>query len=134
VPHWHVNASELAYCLSGKLLVSILGNGSVFSGFEITPGQMFHVESGALHAIENIGDDKAELIIAFRHERPEDFSLHAAFGAMTDAVLGNTYGMDQSVFAAIPRSTRGAHILRRQGAPDIPPTARQSWVRTRSIF
>lgn len=124
-PHWHANASELAYCLSGKLLVSILGNGSVFSSFEVAPGQMFHVESGALHAIENIGNDQAELIIAFRHERPEDFSLDAAFGAMTDAVLGNTYGMDQSVFAAIPRSTQGAYILKRRGEPDIVPTALQ---------
>jgi oxalate decarboxylase len=125
-PHWHANASELAYCLSGRLLVSILGNASVFSCFEIGPGQMFHVESGALHAIENIGADKAELIIAFRHERPEDFSLQATFGAMTDAVLGNAYGMDQAVFAAIPRSTEGAYILKRQGEPDLPPTARQS--------
>ena len=125
-PHWHANASELAYCVSGRVLVSILGNGSVFSSFEITPGQMFHVESGALHAIENIANDKAELIIAFRHERPEDFSLAAAFGAMTDAVLGNTYGMDQSVFAAIPRSTQGAYLLKRRGEPKVAPGAHQS--------
>jgi oxalate decarboxylase len=88
-PHWHANASELAYCVSGEVLVSVLGNGSAFSCFEVASGQMFHIESGALHAIENIGTLKAELIIAFRHERPEDFSLHAAFGAMTDPVLGN---------------------------------------------
>lgn len=31
---------------------------------------MFHADSGSLHHIENIGDERAELIIAFRHERP----------------------------------------------------------------
>jgi oxalate decarboxylase len=46
-PHWHANASELAYCVSGEVLVSVLGNGSAFSCFEVASGQMFHVESGA---------------------------------------------------------------------------------------
>jgi oxalate decarboxylase len=88
---------------------------SAFSCLEVGSGQMFHVESGALHAIENIGGGKAELIIAFRHQRPEDFALHAAFGAMTDPVLGNTYGVDQSVFADIARSTDAPYIIKREG-------------------
>ena len=124
-PHWHANASELAYCVSGEVLVSVLGNGSAFSCFEVASGQMFHIESGALHAIENIGTLKAELIIAFRHERPEDFSLHAAFGAMTDPVLGNTYGMDQSVFAGIARGTDSPYIIKREGMAPRPSSARQ---------
>ncbi len=124
-PHWHANASELAYCVSGRLLVSILGNRSVFSSFVIDAGQMFHVESGAIHAIENIGAVSAELIIAFRHERPEDFSLHAAFGAMPDAVLGNTYGLPASAFAPIARTTKAPYIVRRQGEAVIPATASQ---------
>jgi oxalate decarboxylase len=33
-----------------------------------------------VHHIENVGEEAAEFIIAFRHERPEDFSIHAAFG------------------------------------------------------
>jgi oxalate decarboxylase len=124
-PHWHANASELAYCASGELLVAVLGNASAFSCFEVGSGQMFHVESGALHAIENIGGGKAELIIAFRHQRPEDFALHAAFGAMTDPVLGNTYGVDQSVFADIARSTDAPYIIKREGKAHRPSSARQ---------
>ena len=34
-------------------------------------GEMFHIDSGSLHHIENIGQDAAEFILAFRHERPE---------------------------------------------------------------
>ncbi|MDW4701990.1 hypothetical protein NQ271_26930, partial [Escherichia coli] len=79
--------------------------------FQVGAGQMFLVESGALHAIENIGDGEAEFILAFRHEQPEDFSLAGAFGAMTDAVLGNAYGMPAAIFAAIPRTTDGAYLL-----------------------
>jgi oxalate decarboxylase len=122
-PHWHANCAELGYCISGQVLVSILGNGSTFSAFQVGAGQMFVVESGALHAIENIGDTEAELILAFRNEQPEDFTLAGALGAMTDAVLGNAYSMPASVFAAIPRRTDGVYLLRREGPPVIPASA-----------
>jgi oxalate decarboxylase len=86
-PHWHANANEFTYCLSGTSLISVLDSGSQFSSFTVSAGEKFHIDSGSLHHIENIGDEVAEFIIAFRHERPEDFGLGAAFGAMTDAVL-----------------------------------------------
>ncbi len=119
-PHWHANASELTYCIGGELLVSVLDSGSVFSSFRLSAGEMFHVASGALHHIENVGGEPAELIVAFRHERPEDFSLRASLGAMSDAVLGNTYDLPASAFAAIPRGTEPAYIVAREGQPAIP--------------
>lgn len=119
-PHWHANADELTYCLKGDLLVSVLGDGDAFSSFRIKAGQMFHVDSGAIHHIENLGGDEAELIIAFSHERPEDFSMHAAYGAMSDAVLGNTYDLPTAAFSGIPRDTDAAYIVAREGEPRIP--------------
>jgi oxalate decarboxylase len=66
--------------VSGTSLVSVLDTGSTFSTFTIGAGEMFHIDSGSLHHIENVGADVAEFIIAFRSERPEDFGLGAAFG------------------------------------------------------
>ena len=34
-PHWHADADELTYCLSGELLVSVLDNADVFGAFTI---------------------------------------------------------------------------------------------------
>ncbi len=115
-PHWHANANELAYCVTGNCLVSILDSGSQFSSFTIGSGEMFHVDSGSLHHIENIGEEPAEFILSFRHERPEDFGLGgAAFGAMTDAVLGNTYDLPASDFAKIRRDTTDRKLAARVG-------------------
>jgi oxalate decarboxylase len=122
-PHWHANANELTYCVAGTALVSVLDTGSQFSSFVVRAGDMFHVDSGSLHHIENIGSDTAEFIIAFRSERPEDFGLGAAFGAMTDAVLGNTYDLPASDFAALRRSTTDRALVARSGDPDVPATA-----------
>ncbi len=122
-PHWHANAAELTYCSRGSLLVSVLDTGSEMASFTLGLGQMFHVDSGSLHHIENVGDGEAELIVAFGHERPADFSLHAAFGAMSDAVLGNTYDLPAAAFAAIARSTDAPYLVRRDGTADVPSTA-----------
>lgn len=123
-PHWQANSNELAYCISGSSLVSVLDSGSQFSSFTIGAGEMFHIDSGSLHHIENIGEEPAEFILAFRHERPEDFALGAAFGAMTDAVLGNTYNLPAADFAKIRRDTTNRHLAARVGDPQVPAVAR----------
>lgn len=122
-PHWHANADELACCLSGELLVSVLDTGDGFGSFTISAGEMFHIAVGSLHTIENVGSGDAELIIVFSHEQPEEFSLHAAFGAMTDAVLGNTFTLPASDFASIKRDTASAILVRRAGPATVPASA-----------
>jgi len=76
-PHWHANADELTYCVAGKLLVSVLDNADVFAAFTLGAGEMFHVESGSLHHIENLDETAAELIVVFSDPAPVDFSLRA---------------------------------------------------------
>jgi oxalate decarboxylase len=122
-PHWHANANELTYCVSGTALVSILDDGSRFSSFVITAGQMFHAASGSLHHIENVGDEVAEFIVAFRHERPEDFGFGATLGAFSDAVLGNTYDLPASDLAKIRRASADRALAARIGDPVIPGSA-----------
>lgn len=123
-PHWHANCNELTYCVSGRALVSVLDTGSAYASFIIETGQMFHIPSGSLHHIENLSDTKsAEFIVAFRHERPEDFALSAALGAMTPAVLGNTYNLPSTAFEHIKFSTDAKEIIAREGAPTVPSTA-----------
>ena len=122
-PHWHANANELTYCISGTVLVTVFDTADEFSTFTIEAGQMFHVDTGALHYIENVGETASELIVVFSNERPEDFSLRGAFGAMTEAVLGNTYDLPASAFAGFSHDTGSPLIVRRDGAPDVPSTA-----------
>lgn len=122
-PHWHANCNELSYCVRGKLLISILDVGNEFSTFIVEPGQMFLAKTGCLHHIENIGEEEAEVIIAFRHEAPKDFSLSASFGAMSDAVLGNTYDAKAEDFSKIHRTTQPKYIVERKEKAEIPSTA-----------
>lgn len=70
---------------------------------------MYYVPSGYLHHIENINAQDsssiAEFIVAFTNELPEDFGLSSAFNVMSNAVLGNTFGLKSEAFNGIQRHT-----------------------------
>ena len=121
-PQWNVNANQIAYVVSGTVLVSMLGNVDAFSTFVVRPGQMYHVESGAIYHIENIGDDDVEIIAGLRTEDPQHFSLQDSFSAMTNNVLGNAYDLPGSAFAAFDRH-QSSQIVARNGAASVPDTA-----------
>jgi oxalate decarboxylase len=110
-PHWHPNANELGYCLRGNHLVTIVGD-DTRNSFTISAGEMYFVQSGALHGVENIGREEGEVIIAFTHERPEDLGLSGTFGSFTDSVLGNTFGLPSSAFTNLKRTPRDTIIGR----------------------
>jgi oxalate decarboxylase len=125
-PHWHVNGHELGYCVRGEALVTIFGNQSARDSFSIAAGEMFFVPSGYLHHIENTGPSEAEFILGFSHERPEEFGLSGTFGCMTDAVLGNTYGLPASAFSGLKRSPTDIGIGLRQAAAEVTDAARRT--------
>ena len=105
-PHWHANANELSYCVGGETLVTIFGDGNQHATFTISAGQMFFVPSGALHAIENVGDESAELIVVFSHSEPQDFGFSGSVGMLTPNVMGNAWGLPAEALNALPRGRR----------------------------
>jgi len=104
-PHWHPNADELGFCLSGKVLITFYGNENATETFLVQEGEVFLIPSGFLHHIENVSSKESTLILQFSHEEPEDFGLSAALGFQTDAVLGNTWNVSETVFKPLKRST-----------------------------
>lgn len=121
-PQWNVNANQIAYVTRGRILVSMLGNADEFSTFVVEAGQMYHVASGAVYHLENVGDETAEVIAALRSDEPRHFSLQDSFNAMSDAVLGNTYDLPASAFSAFGRGASN-QIVQRAGAARIPQSA-----------
>lgn len=104
-PHWHSNADEMGYCLKGQVLVTIYANGNHKETFVVNVGEVFLVPSGVLHHIENVADGESEIILQFSHEEPEDFGISSALGFLSNAVLGNTWGVNQDIFKPLKRST-----------------------------
>ncbi|MBE7211805.1 MAG: cupin domain-containing protein [Gluconacetobacter diazotrophicus] len=122
-PHWHANAHELTYCAAGAVLVTVIDNKDAVATFTVAAGQMFFAANGSLHGFENLGEEDAVLVVAFSHERPSDFSLRATFGSMTDAVLGNTFGLPAERLATVERDRSNPYLVPVVAHP-VPDTAR----------
>lgn len=122
-PHWHANAHELGYCLSGEVLVTIFGDYGQHAVFTISAGQMFFIPSGALHDVENIGDARAELILVFSHEQPQDFGFSGSVGMLTPNVIGNAWGLPADALAGLRNGSGDLFAGKVDGTPEVPESA-----------
>ena len=58
-PHWHPNASELTYCISGRAQMTIYPSNTgadsfTVDSFTIDPGEVVFIPQGFMHNIENV--------------------------------------------------------------------------------
>lgn len=123
-PHWYANASELAYCVSGTIVVSVLERGGSFASFVVEAGASFYVESGSLHYVDNVGDDRAEFIAAFHNEHPEEFGLGDALEQFGDEALEGTYNLSPADADRIRRRVSSHRLTPRIVEPGDPSAVR----------
>ena len=77
-PHWHPNAAELNYCISGNARMTIYSNNVQKDTFMINPGQLTFIPTGCWHDIENIGEE-LKIVIVYDNERFEDLGSFICF-------------------------------------------------------
>ena len=99
-PHWHPNAAELSYCLSGGALMTIFSPGAGHDTFTVDTGEIVFVPRGYLHHIENINQVETKFAIAFNHEMP-------------DNVLGATFNVGADYFGKFKKSNQDLLITSR---------------------
>ncbi|HKC73329.1 MAG TPA: cupin domain-containing protein [Chloroflexota bacterium] len=124
--HWHPNASELNYCLSGHGTIGIFSHG-VHATFAIRAGSVTFVPTGYFHYIRNTGADTLRMIATFTHESPQRIDL-SALGFVPRAVLAQTFGVAPAAFPLLPQ--RGDRVLVKMGStttgaasgPDVNPS------------
>jgi oxalate decarboxylase len=104
-PHWHPNAVELGYCLTGRAIMTIFSPGAGHDTFTIDAGEIAFVPRGYLHHIENIYEGETKFAIAFNHERPEDIGISGATGSITDRVLGYIFGVNYEYFSKFKKKS-----------------------------
>jgi oxalate decarboxylase len=102
-PHWHPNAAELSYCLSGSALMTIFSPGAGHNTFTVNEGEIVYIPKGFLHHIENINHGETKFAIAFNHEMPEDIGISGAFGAYSNEVLGSIFGLESKILDSLPK-------------------------------
>ncbi|HEY7154456.1 MAG TPA: cupin domain-containing protein [Gemmataceae bacterium] len=102
--HWHPNADEWQYVVSGRAHVTLFGSHGRFREETLNKGDVGYVPTGYGHSIENDSkDEPARLLIAFNtgHYQAIDLSLWLA--ANPDYLLEANFGQKSSVIDKLPR-------------------------------
>jgi oxalate decarboxylase len=103
-PHWHPNAAELDYVISGRARMTIFSPGDNVDSFEVGPGEIVFIPSAYFHYIENVSPNKdMQFAVFFNHERPEDIGITGVFGAYSNEVLGSVFGLQTKVLDSLPK-------------------------------
>jgi oxalate decarboxylase len=118
-PHWHPNANELTYCLRGKALVTVLSDSNRHDTFNIEAGDLFFVQKGYLHHIQNLSDDISEFVVVFNNELPEDIGITGALGSQQDNILASTFGVSTEPFIKINKSVNDVLIGKTNSFPKV---------------
>ncbi len=82
LPHWHPNASELGYVISGEIEVIIWRSPGESAVFKLGPGMCWFIPKSALHSLDNIGKEPAKLLVGFSSDTPRDIDMPVAFNGI----------------------------------------------------
>ncbi len=73
--HWHHNASEWQYYISGKARMTVVSTGNRARTMDFQAGDVGYVEKTLLHYIENTGDTELIFLEMFKSSFYQDLSL-----------------------------------------------------------
>lgn len=112
-PHWHPNATELNYVISGKVRIGILHADGTRETFDLEPGDTGFIPQGWFHYIENIHDGDTNIIVSFGSDQPEDVGISNAVGFLSNKMLGTSFGVSEKVFEPLPKPEKAYLVVPR---------------------
>jgi oxalate decarboxylase len=100
--HWHPNADEWQYYLSGQARMTVFAGEGIANTFDYQAGDVGYIPQFMPHYVENTGTTTLRFLELFRSDRFEDVSL-AQWLALTPHELVRAHlNIDESVLSGIP--------------------------------
>ncbi len=100
--HWHPNADEWQYYISGKGRMTVVGTGARARTMDFEAGDVGYVQKTLPHYIDNTGDEDLRFIEVFRASRFEDLSLVEWLSHTPPELVMAHLNIDEETYAAIP--------------------------------
>jgi oxalate decarboxylase len=101
--HWHPNADEWQYFISGKGRMTVFGTGGTALTADFEAGDVGYVQQTLPHYIENMGDTDLRFLEMFKSSFYQDLSLSEWLSHTPPELVRQHLGLDKAAFDAIPR-------------------------------
>ena len=102
--HWHPNADEWQYYISGKGRMTVVATGNKARTMEFQEGDVGYVQKTLLHYIENTGDTDLLFLEMFKTDRYQEFSFSEWLAHTPSELVRAHLNIDKATFDAIPKN------------------------------
>src|ERR1700704_5805204 len=101
--HWHPNADEWQYYISGKGKMTVVSTGNRARTMDFQAGDVGYVEKTLLHYIENTGDTDLVFLEMFKSSFYQDLSLSEWLAHTPPELVMAHLNIDKATLDAIPK-------------------------------
>jgi oxalate decarboxylase len=105
--HWHPNADEWQYYISGRARVGIFGAHGRVATEEFGPGEIAFIKHGFGHYVEQIGNEPTTILIVFNSPTYEQISLSTWLASNPANLIADNFQLSASEVDELPRHTAG---------------------------
>jgi oxalate decarboxylase len=104
--HWHPNADEWQYYISGNARMTVFMAEGNAETVEFEAGDVGYVPQGSGHYIENTGDDTCEVLITFNSGHYQEIGLTDWLASNPSQLVATNFGVPESLAEHFPRKGR----------------------------
>jgi oxalate decarboxylase len=105
--HWHSNADEWQYYLTGKARMTVFNTGPNANTAEFNPGDIGYVPKSLGHYVENIDNTDLVFMEIFKAPQYQEVSLSDWLAHTPPAMVAQTLNLDPAVIANFPKNSPG---------------------------
>ena len=105
--HWHPNADEWQYYISGRARVTIFGAHGRAKTEEFGPGQIGFIQQGFGHYVEQIGSEPTQFFALFNSPTFEEISISKWLAGNPASLISDNFLITKEEVARLPRKTLG---------------------------
>jgi oxalate decarboxylase len=102
--HWHPNADEWQYFISGKGRMTVVATGNRARTMDFQEGDVGYVQKTLLHYIENTGDTDLVFLEMFKSDHFQEFSFSEWLAHTPSELVMAHLKIDKATFDAIPKN------------------------------
>lgn len=101
--HWHPNADEWQYYVSGKGRMTVFTGGGKARTIDFQAGDVGYIQQSLPHYIENTGDSDLEFLEMFKSDHYEDISLGQWISHLPPELVAAHLKIDEKYVRDVPK-------------------------------
>ncbi|MGH8101933.1 MAG: cupin domain-containing protein [Chthoniobacterales bacterium] len=102
--HWHPNADEWQFFVSGKGRMTVVDTGNKARTMDFQAGDVGYVQKTLLHYVENTGDSDLVFLEMFKSAHYEEFSFSEWLAHTPSELVMAHLNIDKATYDAIPKN------------------------------